>query len=169
MSRLRKELSILPRVGTVLTLLIAGTAAACIFLFADEPPPVRVAIGTLVSVIILAYGLLVCYVYADSKRRGMRPVLWTLVAALVPNAIGFVAYFILRESILHPCNQCGTPARREFAFCPSCGSTLPRACPSCHKPVEPIWTHCAHCGANLGAPPPPAPTEPFTSGDDAER
>ena len=90
-------------------------------------------------------------VYGDAKRRGMRHVLWTLVAMFVPNALGFIAYFILRDPLLQPCAACGATARRDFAFCPQCGSPLPRVCPSCRRPVEPIWPHCAHCGQKVHA------------------
>ena len=152
MSRLKEELSVIPRAAKIVTLSLAAVMGFLILAFArDLPPGGRIFAAILVPGVLLIYVLLVAYVYGDSKRRGMRPVLWTLVALFVPNAIGIIAYFIVRESVLHPCPSCGTAARREFAFCPSCGITLPRACPSCHRPVEPIWTHCAHCGGKLPA------------------
>ena len=152
MSRLRDEIAVIPRPALVLSLVLAGGIVALVsFLAREEELVARIAIGVVVPSLLLLYLLLVSYVYGDAKRRGMRPVLWTLIALFVPNAIGIIAYFILRESVLHPCPSCSTPARREYAFCPSCGITLPRACPSCHRPVEPIWTHCAHCGGNLPA------------------
>lgn len=149
MSRLREELQVIPRAAMLTAVLVAGTIAALIITLADEAPSVRLAIACVVVLIVSLYVLLVGYVYADAKRRGMRHVIWTLVVIFVPNAIGFIAYFLLREPVLTPCGRCGTPARREFAYCPHCGATLRRACPECHKPVEPFWSHCAHCGISL--------------------
>lgn len=150
MSRVSRELAVIPRTGWLITSLLVGGIALAILVFPDDPPlPERFFIAALVLSALFVYGLLVSYVYADAKRREMRAVLWTLVAAFVPNALGFIVYFLLREPLPQPCKQCGTPARREFAFCPSCGAMHNRACPSCHNPVEPVWTHCAHCGSLL--------------------
>ena len=106
-----------------------------------------------------AFVLLVGYVYADAKRRGMNHVLWTLLAIFIPNAIGIILYFILREPVSLPCPACGTPARKGYAFCSSCGAAVRPACPGCRQPVEAGWRVCARCGTALGgaaAPPPPA-------------
>ena len=45
------------------------------------------------------YVLLVGFVYQDAKRRGMRYVMWTWLAILVPNGIGIILYFLLRDPI----------------------------------------------------------------------
>jgi predicted amidophosphoribosyltransferase len=95
--------------------------------------------------------LLVGYVYSDAKRRGMRYVLWTWLAALIPNAIGIILYFVLREPLLVNCTHCGAQARPGFTFCPKCGGSLSPACPQCRRAVEPGWTHCVQCGASLKA------------------
>lgn len=159
MSRLREEFQVIPKAIRVIAILAPGTFATLIFLFAPEPFHVRVLMGAVLASLFCLYLLLVGYVYADSKRRGMRPVLWTLIVVFVPSAIGFLAYFLLREDILTPCGRCGTPARREFAFCPDCGEPLRRACPECRNPVEPFWAHCAHCGLTLAATPAPEAPE----------
>jgi len=95
--------------------------------------------------------LVVGYVYADAKRRGMRYVMWTWLAALIPNAIGIILYFVLRDPLLMNCTHCGTQVRQGFAFCPQCGGALSLACPQCRRAVEPGWTHCVHCGAAVTA------------------
>ena len=109
---------------------------------------------SLVGVAFLgAYVLLVGYVFADAKRRGMNHVLWTLLAIFIPNAIGIILYFILREPIPVPCPSCGAPARKGHAFCAGCGAAVRAACPQCRQPVEPGWRNCAGCGASLVAVP----------------
>jgi RNA polymerase subunit RPABC4/transcription elongation factor Spt4 len=150
MSDLRSEFQVADRTGVVVSEILAVAAAAAFLFVADDPPfPIRILLAILIGVVMFIYGFLVSYVYSDAKRRGMRHVLWALIAFFVPNALGFIAYFLLREPLLQPCAACGATARRDFAFCPQCGSPLPRACPSCHRPVEPIWAHCAHCGQKL--------------------
>ena len=73
-------------------------------------------IGTLAAIWVLGLG----YVYADAGRRAMPPILWTLIAALVPNLLGFLFYFALRRPLVSPCPRCGQPG--EIArFCSSCG------------------------------------------------
>jgi hypothetical protein len=162
MSRLSREFKVAARTGVAVSA-IAGLMAAALFaiLSHDPPLPFRLPLAALLGAVLFTYGFLVSYVYGDAKRRGMRHVVWTLVAAFVPNALGFIAYFLLREPLLQPCPACGATARRDFAFCPQCGSPLPRVCPSCRRPVETVWAHCAHCGQKLlgdssGAPPAPA-------------
>jgi len=90
---------------------------------------------------------------APSKRpRSREPsahVLWTLLVAVMPQGIGFIVYFVLRDAVLQPCRSCDSLARREYAFCPQCGVSLPRICPSCGKPLEAAWSHCAYCGVRL--------------------
>ncbi len=156
MSRLSTEFQVASRSGVVVSALIAAAGFIAFVLVADEPPiEARIPLGLLVAAILFTYGFLVSYVHGDAKRRGMRHVLWTFIAFFVPNALGFIAYFLLRDPLLQPCAACGATTKRDFAFCPQCGAPLPRVCPSCHRPVEPIWPHCAHCGQKLhGAPAP---------------
>jgi putative effector of murein hydrolase LrgA (UPF0299 family) len=167
MSRLSGELSVAPRPGVVVSMVLALAAlTAFVTVVTHVPLPGRIVLGLLMGLLVLGYGLLVSYVYGDARRRGMRHVLWTLVALFVPNALGLIAYFILREPLLQPCGACGATAKRDFAFCPQCGSPLPRVCPSCRRPVELAWTHCAHCGKKLleGSSGPAPDESPFQEG-----
>jgi hypothetical protein len=154
----RRELAVAPRAGVVASAVLALVPAV---LFAvvtrGGPLPLRIAGVVGFGLFVFVYGFLVSYVYGDAKRRGMRHRVWTLVAALVPNGLGFLAYFLLREPVLRRCGACGAAARRDLAFCPQCGSPLAGACPACRRPVEAHWSHCAHCGTTLteGAPAPP--------------
>ncbi len=109
---------------------------------------VTAALGVLMAL----YVLLVGYVWADAKRRGMNAVLWVLLAIFIPNAIGVILYFILRDPLPVPCPACQTPATKDQAFCAACGMAVRRACPQCRRPVQEGWTHCAGCGAPIEAP-----------------
>jgi hypothetical protein len=105
-------------------------------------------VGVAVAGNILAIG----YVYGDAKRRGMRYVMWTLLATFLFWGIGIILYFILREPLMGFCSKCGSPASGAFAFCPHCGAGLRPSCPACHRPIEGPWSHCAWCGTPVGQP-----------------
>jgi hypothetical protein len=153
MSRLRREFDVAPRTGVAISAAVALLAAtAWFFVAAGFPMAARVPLTAVLGLLVFLYGFLVSYVYGDAKRRGMRHRLWAVVAAVVPNALGFIAYFLLREPLLRSCAACGASARREFAFCPRCGSPLALACPTCRRPLEAAWSHCAHCGTPVPAP-----------------
>jgi hypothetical protein len=96
--------------------------------------------------VVAAYVLVVGYIYGDARRRGMRYVMWTLLAIFVPNGIGIILYFILRDPMPVYCSNCGHSMQAGFAFCPVCGTNVLPACGSCGKTLQPGWTHCAWCG-----------------------
>jgi hypothetical protein len=151
MSWLRREFQVAPRAGVAISTVLAVLAGLLWSFVAARgfPPPARVGLTAVFVLLVFLYGFLVSYVYGDAKRRGMRYRLWAVVAAVVPNALGFIAYFLLREPLLRRCTACGAAARRDFAFCPQCGAALAEACPACRRPVEPAWSHCAHCGTTI--------------------
>ncbi len=157
MSRFREELRVIPTVAWN----IAGLA----FVFVEVlmwqlafpsdselrngPLLVRICISILAACVLPAYVLLVGYVSIDAKRRGMRQALWTLIAIFVPNGIGIILYFVMREPLLARCPKCATPTKSTFAFCHQCGTEISPACPNCRRPVEADWKACAYCGTNL--------------------
>jgi hypothetical protein len=149
MSWLRREFGVAPRLGVAISALLAFVAALLLVLIPARHSPVRIPLGAAMALFVFLYGFLVSYVYGDAKRRGMRHVLWALVAAFVPNGVGFIAYFLLRDPLLQRCGACGATARRDLAFCPQCGSPLRQLCPACRRPVETAWSHCAHCGTKV--------------------
>jgi hypothetical protein len=163
MSRFEQEFALVPtgaRWTAVLVVLAFATLMAGIFL---APVGVRdphslpfvfpIFLASLVGAAFLgAFVLLVGYVFADAKRRGMNHVLWTLLAIFIPNAIGIILYFILRDPLPVPCPSCGAPAKKGHAYCAGCGTAVRVACPQCRQPVEPGWRNCARCGAALLAP-----------------
>ena len=83
----------------------------------------------------------------DSKRAAWAVGLW--LAILVPNGIGIILYFILRDPIPNFCTRCGAAAQQNYSFCPQCGNSLARTCFQCHGVMRASWTHCAYCGARL--------------------
>jgi hypothetical protein len=164
MSRFDREWALVPdgaRWTAALVCLSVATLMGAIFLvpgFAEGDTKavavlVPIFLASLVGVAFLgAYVLLVGYVYGDARRRGMNHVLWTLLAIFIPNAIGIILYFILRDPVAVPCPSCGTPAKKGHAYCAGCGTPVRTACPSCRQPVETGWRNCARCGAALTPP-----------------
>jgi len=105
----------------------------------------KVGLIAVVPVFIIAYSMLVGFVYADAKRRRMRHVMWAWLA-LVPYFIGVILYFILRDPLPASCPQCGTDVPQAFAFCPGCGISVHPVCSQCGKPLQREWMNCPHCG-----------------------
>jgi|HubBroStandDraft_1064217.scaffolds.fasta_scaffold353001_2 RNA polymerase subunit RPABC4/transcription elongation factor Spt4 len=124
---------------------------------ARTPEALKWCLPIFVGAILATFVLLVGYVYVDSKRRGMRYVMWTLLSIFIPNMIGIILYFLLRDPMPTPCPKCGRMVRAGFAFCPSCGTELLRACKACHRKLEPGWVNCAYCGTPTGAQAPRTP------------
>jgi Double zinc ribbon len=157
MSRFGDGLRIIPRPAWIVGITFYLTMANVAF-FALLPTDKEMRNWPLIGKVAFAYGiflvllgliLLVGYVYADAKRRGMRYVMWTWLAALVPDGIGIILYFILRDPLPKPCPRCATSVRASFVFCPNCGTSMQPVCPSCGRGVDPTWSHCPHCGADL--------------------
>jgi len=159
MSRLRQELKVIPLAAWIITLLVYGgfVVLSSQVLIPRDPelspwptlPKILFSFG--IPLIVAVLVLLIGYVYADARRRGMRYVLWTLLAVFIPNAIGIILYFILRDPLPQPCPRCGAAVAAKFPYCPSCGTAVAQTCPNCRGAVEPGWPHCAHCGASLRA------------------
>ena len=99
------------------------------------PVPIRLIVPIVFPLVWAGYALLVGYVYGDARRRGMRYVMWTLLAIFLFNGIGVILYFIMREPLM--------------VYCPRCGAGVQPACPACHRTVQIGWTHCARCGNQL--------------------
>ena len=157
MTRFGQELKVIPTLAWVLALAVYLCFSLVLFTVAIPNDP-KLSQWPVAGAVLFSFGipltlliliLLVGYVNGDSKRRGMNRVLWTLIALFVPNGIGIIIYFFMREPVLGPCPKCATIVRANFAFCPNCGTQLRTACPNCRRPVEPGWKTCAFCGANL--------------------
>jgi hypothetical protein len=156
MSRLSQEIRIVPRVAWVIAVLVYLQLVVILMLATAHDPKMQTwpswalaAFRGLLPLVLVPYVALIGYVNADSRRRGMRSLMWTLLAIFIPNALGIILYFVLREPMMTPCPQCFTPVKPGFAFCPACGTAVGNACPQCKKTVEPAWSHCPACGTKL--------------------
>jgi cytochrome bd-type quinol oxidase subunit 2 len=156
MKKLTEELRIVSPIAWVITVLMyAGFATLLAFVTGNDPnisqwPPAgRWLFSLSIPLIMAIYVILIGYVNADARRRGMRYVVWTLLAIFVPNALGIILYFVIRDPLMTPCAACGIPAKQGFAFCPACGAPMAHACPSCRRAVDPQWSHCVACGAKV--------------------
>ncbi len=103
-TRFADELRLIPRWAWVL----AGLGFICIpilFVTVLSHDPKAPSFGGLVALGILAglfmpcFFLLIVYVNRDAGRRGMNRVIWTLLAIFVPNALGIILYFLLRQPL----------------------------------------------------------------------
>lgn len=133
---------------------IAGLVGVIAATLADKNPPplaAMVLVGILGGVVLACYILIIGYVNADACRRGMSRLLWTLLAILIPNALGIVLYFILRKPLSTVCPQCGAMLEPGFGFCPRCRYRLTPVCPACQRSVRDEDKYCPYCGTDLAA------------------
>lgn len=157
MNRFSDELSIISPVAWVIAGLCWVGMFCVLFLIALPsdaqmrlwPMPGKVAFSIWPGLLVAAVVLLIGYIHADARRRGMRYVMWTLLAIFVPNSIGIILYFVFRDPLLARCGKCGAQGRANFAYCPQCGAQLTTACPACKRSVEPDWRSCPYCGNAL--------------------
>jgi double zinc ribbon protein len=160
MSRFRTELRVVPNAAWIVASIIYFCVTVPLFFFVAPTDP-EMSKWPRWGQALLIYGFflvevawvaLVGYIYGDAKRRQMRYVLWTLLAIFIPNAIGMLLYFILRDPVPKPCPGCGHVEKQKFPFCPHCGILLHPACPKCGKALETTWVNCAFCGQQLPEP-----------------
>jgi len=110
--------------------------------------------------VIGCYVLLIGYINRDAGRRGMSRLAWTLLAILIPNALGIVLYFVLRKPRIASCPQCSSAVQPGFNFCPRCSCKLSPNCPQCQRLVGANDVYCPYCGTAMGSPASSAPTIP---------
>lgn len=116
------------------------------------PAWARPLLGLLAGIGGACYLLIIGYINRDSKRRGMSPALWTIVAILIPNALGILLYFVLRQPLHSACPKCGHSVQSGFAFCPQCSHKLGLNCPQCQRMVSSDDVFCPYCGVSLRTP-----------------
>jgi hypothetical protein len=163
-----RELKIVPTWAWVLAG-ICFVAAQIFFNFAlphhhptgGPPAWARPILGLLAGIGGACYLLIIGYINRDAKRRAMSPTLWTILAILIPNALGILLYFVLRQPLQGVCPQCGHGVQSSFAFCPQCSCRLCLNCPQCQRAVGADDVYCPYCGASLRNQ--PAATSPQTN------
>jgi len=137
--------------------------------FGIESSGLSLAIDLLILFLVVLYGALVYWTYADARRRIADPMLvgCATFASLFPF-VGTIVYMILRppeyledvrerelelqaaEARLHEldhslCPHCDYRIERDFIRCPSCLRKLKERCTSCSKPLDRAWTICPYC------------------------
>jgi hypothetical protein len=104
------------------------------------------------SVLVATWLLCLGFVFADARQRAMPPVLWTLVAMLVPNLLGFLLYFAIRKPLTVACPGCGRAIPMDQPFCSWCGSARLRP-PSADTPhIGPSGLDSVHTASVHDAP-----------------
>jgi len=145
---------------------VAGLGLICIpILFtmaeAHDPkaPPFwgRVGLGILCALFVGCYFLLIGYVNRDAGRRGMKRVVWTLLAIFVPNGLGIILYFLLRQPLPASCPHCGAQIQSDYGYCPKCGKNLSLHCNRCQHAIHADDTYCPYCGNQLSTADPSSP------------
>ena len=161
MSTWSERIAVIPRTAKVIAGLLTLGVVVLIVTLSHLPPghgeaplplAAKICLPILCGALTLIMILLIGFVYGDAKQRGMRYVMWTLLAIFLPDAIGIILYFILRDPMPVTCPHCSTKVLSKFAFCPSCGTSLKPTCPQCGQAVEPMWSNCGHCGTRLPGP-----------------
>lgn len=157
MSKLYEILNVIPRAAKAAAAIVSlGLTTLLVYIMlhpAEGGQPLPLAAEVLMPVVVFAFLFLLImlygYVYGDAKRRGMRYVMWTLLAIFVPYAIGIILYFILRDPLPSVCRTCGANVLAKHAFCPNCGTAARPVCPQCGKSVDLDWSNCGFCGTKL--------------------
>lgn len=119
--------------GAVVTGLIVGSVAATSHGGSLWTIPLFGAGGLFLGILFSTWLLGLGFVFADARRRAMRPVLWVLVCILFPHLLGFLLYFVIRQPLASPCNHCGQTIPSGQRFCSWCG-TLQTHSPSADAP-----------------------------------
>ena len=153
-TRLKSEIKVIPTWAWALAGIVF-IAAQWFFNLAlagrhDAPPAwCRPLLGLLAGVGAGCYLLFIGYINRDAKRRGMSPTLWTIVAVIIPNALGIILFFILRQPLSQACPQCGNAVQAGFNYCPRCSCKLSPSCPQCQRLVGLNDVYCPYCGSSL--------------------
>ena len=114
--------------------------------------PIVLSIAAGVGLLLLFVAALIgIHVYRDARKRGMEPLLWTLLTVFIPYFLGLIIYLIVRHPLQTTCPSCGARGPEKAAFCPSCGRPLLRACARCETPLENEARFCHACGQEVAA------------------
>lgn len=112
-----------------------------------KPRAYTAVMALLFGMFLAFYMLMIGFVARDSKRRGMNPIVWTLILlSLLPSGVGFIVYFLLREPITMRCPHCRNSIAQDQNFCAQCSVQLKPICTACRGALGYDDVYCAHCG-----------------------
>lgn len=153
-TRFSDELRFIPqwaKIVATLVLISIPIVFTVVIGYDPKAPPfwARVCMGAVCGIFLSLYTLLIGYVNRDAGRRGMNRVVWTLLAMFVPNALGIILYFLLRQPLASSCPHCGAQVHSGYGYCPKCGKSLSMHCPRCRHAVNADDVYCPFCGASL--------------------
>src|SRR5512135_876460 len=105
---MKEELRVIPMWAYIISflILIFGLPPFVLPVFQKQnPQPLSFLLGYGGFMVIAGWILLLGYVIRDATRRHMNSSLWAVLVLLIPNAIGFIIYFLLRHPLLVKCPQ----------------------------------------------------------------
>ncbi|HVE69197.1 MAG TPA: zinc ribbon domain-containing protein [Solirubrobacteraceae bacterium] len=150
--------------------------------FGIDNAGLSLVVNLLILFLVVVWLALVYWTYADARRRMTDPMLigCSTAASLFPF-VGTLVYVIVRppeyledvrerelemqaaEARLHAagfqlCPYCDAETERDFLRCPACERKLKDPCQNCARPLDPTWSICPYCEADVG--PSPGTSEP---------
>lgn len=117
-----KRCAWIPVAGCVAIASVAGVMAVADHHASPWTIPLYGAAGLLFGFVCAAWLLGLGYVFADARRRAMRPALWVLVCIFFPHLLGFLLYFVIRQPLASTCSHCGQTISSNQRFCSWCGT-----------------------------------------------
>ncbi len=134
----------------------------------------NLAANLLLLFLVVFWIALIYWTYADARRRIADPMLvgCATAASLFPY-VGTVVYLIVRppeylEDVREreleiaaaearlagsdslACPHCSYEVEKAFLRCPGCLRRLKEPCATCGKPLDPRWSICPYCEAEVG-------------------
>lgn len=100
---------------------------------------------------LLLYLPLFNWVFLDSRKRHMSPVLWGILVVLTLY-VGLVIYLSIRRTAFAACPICGAYRRESSNFCPYCGSSFRTCCTACGTAAPETGRFCTNCGRSFEGP-----------------
>jgi len=156
---IKSEILVIPGWAYLVAVIVFLLVPICFFMLSDVwapnsgfPLPFKILLTFFPGILLAFLALMVGYVNKDAGQRGMSRTLWTLLVIFIPNAIGFILYFFLRNPLQTECPKCGTVVDQRVNFCPSCRYSFHQTCPKCSSAVRPGDTFCANCGDTIPQP-----------------
>src|SRR5215510_6852375 len=105
---IQSEIAIIPGWAYVVAVIVFVTIPICFYYAvgfnrSDSMPPFPMVFAFIPATLLAFLALMIGYVNKDAGRRGMSRLVWTLIVIFVPNAIGFIIYFLLRSPLRVDC------------------------------------------------------------------